>query len=76
MMQSACAKITLMLELVHSIKHRFKPWSSKMRKQFIECKSYSTAKRRAPWAYKIIKCDGGYMAFESQNDYKLWNSEK
>ena len=40
-----------------------------MRKTFVECKSRATAKRRCPWACKIIKAEGGYWCFESITDY-------
>ena len=46
-----------------------------MRKEFIECKTRSTAVRRAPWAAKIVKVDGGYMAFESEADYDAWKNQ-
>lgn len=47
-----------------------------MRTVFIECKSRSTAKRRAPWAAVITKVDGGFMAFESVSDYEMWRNQK
>lgn len=47
-----------------------------MRKEFIECKTRRTAVRRAPWAAEIIKCDGGYMAFESAADADAWRGQK
>lgn len=47
-----------------------------MRIQFIECKHYSTARRRCPWAAIIAKVDGGFHAFESVTDYKIWRGQK
>lgn len=47
-----------------------------MRQQVIECKSRAAAKRRAPWAAKIVKVCGGYMAFESVSDYVTWRQQK
>lgn len=47
-----------------------------MRTKFIECADYRTAYRRAPWACKVAKCVGGFMAFESWDDYNLWKSQK
>lgn len=47
-----------------------------MRQEMIECKTRETAKRRAPWAAKIVKVEGGYMAFESVNDYETWKRQK
>ena len=26
--------------------------------------------------YKIVKVDGGYMLFESQQEYKAWKNQK
>jgi hypothetical protein len=47
-----------------------------MRTVFIECKSRNTAVRRAPWASKVIKVTGGYLAFESVDDYRNWRNQK
>lgn len=47
-----------------------------MKKEFIECSARATAKRRAPWAAKIAKVEGGFYAFESVNDYKQWKNQK
>lgn len=42
----------------------------------IECKSRKTAIRKAPWAAKIVKVEGGYLAFESMADYQTWKRQK
>ncbi len=34
------------------------------------------AEGKAPWAAVVVSVDGGYMAFESVNDYKTWNKQK
>lgn len=34
------------------------------------------AKRLMPWASKIVKVDGGYMGFESIDDYETWRNQK
>lgn len=47
-----------------------------MRKELIEVKQRRTAVRRAPWAARIVKVDGGYMAFESMSDYLTWQSQR
>ena len=47
-----------------------------MRKEFVECKSRSTAKRLCPWAARIIKAEGGYWAFESIEDARIWKAQK
>jgi hypothetical protein len=46
-----------------------------MRKLFCRC-SRNTAKRRCPWAAVIAKVEGGYLAFESINDYRTWRNQK
>lgn len=47
-----------------------------MKKEFIQVKSYRAAKKQAPWAAIIAKVEGGYMAFESVNDYLIWKNQK
>ena len=34
------------------------------------------AKKIATWASKIVKVEGGYMAFESWTDYQTWKNQK
>lgn len=40
-----------------------------MRTEFIECADYRTAYRRAPWASRVMKVSGGFIAYESITDY-------
>ena len=47
-----------------------------MRTVFIECACRKTAKRRAPWAAVTCKCDGGFWAFESVTDARVWKGQK
>lgn len=47
-----------------------------MRKTFIQVDSRKQAKDTAPWAAKIVKVDGGYVAFESIADYETWRKQK
>lgn len=44
--------------------------------EFIECKSYSTAKRLAPWAAVISKVCGGFIAYEFMTDYATARHQK
>lgn len=44
--------------------------------KLIECKSRKTAWRRAPWAAKIVKVEGGFMAFEFVSDWQIWRNQK
>lgn len=34
------------------------------------------AKAQAPWAAEIVVVDGGYMAFESREDARVWLAQK
>ena len=47
-----------------------------MRQEFVEAKNRKEATHKAPWAAKVIKVEGGYMAFESANDYETWKRQK
>ncbi len=47
-----------------------------MRKEMIEVKTAKQARKAAPWAAKIVKVSGGYLAFESINDFNLWRKQK
>ena len=46
-------------------------------KEFLEgCKTAKEAKEKATWAAKVVKVEGGYMAFEFMDDYFLWKNQK
>lgn len=45
-------------------------------KQSIEAKTAKEARKIAPWADKIVKVEGGYLAFESVSEYKIWKNQK
>jgi hypothetical protein len=47
-----------------------------MRKQFIQCKTYKTAYKKAPWACAVCKANGGFWAFESSTDYLTFKGQK
>ncbi len=47
-----------------------------MKTEFIECKSRSTAVKMCPWAAIIVKVEGGFKAFESMEDYRIWKNQK
>jgi hypothetical protein len=47
-----------------------------MKSQFIEAKSKQQAEKLAPWAEIIVKVEGGYHAFESAEDYRIWKQQK
>ncbi len=47
-----------------------------MKKELIIASSAKSARKLAPWSAKVIKVEGGYMAFESVNDAKTWKNQK
>jgi hypothetical protein len=47
-----------------------------MRREFLANVTRSVAIRTCPWAAKIVKVDGGYMAFESLDDYQTWKNQR
>ena len=46
-----------------------------MKTEFTPTASRKNAIDAMPWATKIIKVDGGYMGFESIDDYNVWKSQ-
>jgi hypothetical protein len=34
------------------------------------------AVKACPWACKICKVEGGWIAFESTNDYLIWRNQR
>lgn len=46
-----------------------------MRQLFITCKKRAEAAKAAPWYDVIVKVVGGYMAFESRDDYEMWERQ-
>lgn len=47
-----------------------------MKKQFIEVKTKYLAKKMMPWACVIAKVNGGFLGFESSEEYKNWKQQK
>jgi hypothetical protein len=47
-----------------------------MRIEHIDADSHYQAKKLAPWAAKIAKVEGGFLAFESVRDYDDWRRAK
>jgi hypothetical protein len=47
-----------------------------MRKEFINASSAKQARKLAPWAAKVVKVEGGYLAFESVADAQTWRRQK
>lgn len=47
-----------------------------MRVKFVECKYRYQALKEYPWASKICKVCGGFVCFESYEDWRVWNNQK
>ena len=47
-----------------------------MRTMFYECKYRYQAVKAMPWASVIVHVCGGYMGFESWDDYNIWKNER
>ena len=47
-----------------------------MRTTLVEAKTAAAARKAAPWAAKVVKVTGGYMAFESLADYETWRRQR
>ena len=43
-----------------------------MKKKFVMVGSRHLAKKMCSWAVKIVKTEGGFIVFESVDDYKVW----
>ena len=52
-----------------------------MRNEFYECEKHTSYWRKKaidamPWASKVVAVVGGYIGFESCDDYELWCNQK
>ena len=52
-----------------------------MRQGFYECVGHNHQNRKKaidemPYASKVVAVVGGYMGFESWDDYAIWNNQK
>jgi hypothetical protein len=47
-----------------------------VRKEFLQVETLKEARAKAPWAAKVVRVEGGYMAFESISDYATWRNQK
>jgi hypothetical protein len=47
-----------------------------MKKELIETESRYKAKKATTWAAVVTKVCGGYMAFESVEDYRIWKNQR
>jgi hypothetical protein len=65
-----------MLLYIYIYNKQIKKEEMKLRQQFIGVKTRKEAEQEATWAAKIVKVEGGYLAFESIADYKTWKNQK
>lgn len=48
---------------------------NELRSKFVSCSSSEMAFEFCPWATKVVSVCGGYMVFESLDDY-IWLNQK
>ena len=47
-----------------------------MRIEFTQVETRYRARKECPWASVITRVIGGYICFESKQDYKIWKKQK
>jgi len=47
-----------------------------MRQEFLDTLNRREAVKMAPWAAVVTRCEGGFRAFESLDDAKVWRNQK
>jgi hypothetical protein len=47
-----------------------------MRVELSSARTIRQAEKQFPWSVKIVKVKGGWLCFESYNDFLLWNTRK
>lgn len=52
----------------------FRPWNAREGDRVAE--SVGEVKLQAPWASQIIELEGGFIAFESEDDCNRWYGRK
>ena len=59
------------------MKQQFFPATNSGQVDGVECyANVKAVKAEATWAAKIVKVDGGWLAFESVADYNTWRQQK
>ena len=46
-----------------------------MRTEMCETKTREEAEAKMPWAVAIVRVHGGYLGFESHDDYVTWMNQ-
>lgn len=47
-----------------------------MRTQFLQVATKEEAENECLWACEIVEVEGGFRAFESSNDFDIWNNQQ
>lgn len=47
-----------------------------MRKETVEARTKKEAESMIPWACVIVRVEGGYRGWESQDEYEIWKNQK
>lgn len=46
-----------------------------MRQEFCEVATIEEAQAKCPWAVEVVAVEGGFMCFESADDYDTWSKQ-
>ena len=47
-----------------------------MRYEFCYRVTRHSMRKRCPWAAVIARVEGGFVAFESRDDYRVWKNQR
>jgi len=47
-----------------------------MRQEFVQVETKEEALNDCPWASECVEVDGGFICFESQDDYSTWIGQR
>lgn len=47
-----------------------------MKTQFCQVSTINEAINECPWACEVVEVDGGFMCFESIDDYNTWANQQ
>ena len=76
-----CSQNIIELLINHFSPRRITVKRNLMRQGFYECDEHNRKNRKKaveemPYASKVVAVVGGYMGFESLDDYRIWNNQK
>jgi hypothetical protein len=48
----------------------------RMRKEIVHCHSEDEARRTCSWACRVVRVWNGFLCFESEDEFWIWNDQK